>query len=89
MEADDRQPSARAEQDLGGGEAAHQFADFVVDVDPNGLKRPGRRVDRATPTRGGIGAANDIGQLSGALDPPGAARLDDGARDTPGKTRWA
>jgi hypothetical protein len=74
--------AARREQAFGGAEAAAQFADLVVDVDPDRLKGAGRRVAARLATADH--AADDLGELAGAgdwLDPPGGH---DGLGDPPG-----
>ena len=80
MERHDRQAAAGGQHLLGSGEAALEFAQFVVHRDAQRLEGarggialvPALRPDRA---------AHDLGQLTGALDALGAACLDDVARD--------
>ncbi|GMA76045.1 hypothetical protein GCM10025880_24620 [Methylorubrum aminovorans] len=72
------EPAAGLEHPLGGVEAAHEFAEFVVHRDPQALEAAGRRMDRGT----GFGphhAGDELGELGRRLDRGAPTRLDDRA----------
>src|SRR5690606_11226725 len=79
MEADHRQPPARAQRVVGGAEAALEVLELAVDVDPDRLERARGRVDVATPARHHRGA--QPGQFGGALERALAAADNDRARN--------
>ena len=64
VERHDGEPAAGRQQLLGGGEAAIELAELVIDGDPQRLERPGRRI---LPGLGfGYRRADDLGELGGA-----------------------
>ena len=80
MKGDDGKPAPRFQQTLGGGEAAGEFVELLVEIKPQALKSAG----------GGVllllacepeDAGDDIGELRGGRDRRLGATLDDGLGD--------
>ena len=73
MEGDDGEPPAGPQDALGAVQRAHQFAEFVVDGDAQGLERRASR-DGCRPVPGGS-ARRRVGELrASSRTAPGAAR---------------
>ena len=81
VERDHRQPAARAQQRLGGGQPALELAHLVVHRHPQRLEGPGRRVAR--PLAPALGPGDHGGQGARGRQGCGGAGLDDGAGDRP------
>ena len=73
MEGDDREPSARPQDALGGVQRQHKLAQFVVDGDAQRLERARRGVNARF---GANEAGDEVGELPRGLEPApcGAAR---------------
>src|SRR5271163_5224480 len=81
------EPSARHQQPFGRAERAIEFAELVVDGDPQRLKGAGRRVESGRSL--GHRRTYDLGEFEGAADrlaPPGRG---DRAGDSTSKTLFA
>jgi hypothetical protein len=82
VEADDREHAAGGELGEGGGQAALDGADLVVDGDADALEGAGRGMDAAlAPDGGGNGPGDQLGERAGAGQLAGAAGALDGGHD--------
>ena len=87
MEGDDGEPAARRQQPLGGGQAAVELAELVVDRDAQRLEGAGRGIDAAG--AGGTARRTSRGELAGAGERRLLAGGDDGAGDAAGEALLA
>jgi hypothetical protein len=87
MERNYREPPAWGEQPLSRSETAIEFAELVIDSDPQRLKRPRCRV--LPRLRFGYRGARNLGEFGGAPNRLPLSCRNNGARDTASKTFFA
>ena len=82
VEGDHHEPARRLQHVLGGGETVGKLAEFVVDENPQCLKRAGRRMNCARSRR--RSARDEFGERPCRVNNPLLPHPDDGARDGAG-----
>src|SRR6476660_4495138 len=81
MKRHDSKAAARHQEPLCRGEAPVEFAQLVIDRDPQGLKGAGRRIEPGLTSRDC--AAHDVSEFAGVADRGTTARRDDCSCDAP------